>query len=811
MQRTANLSCYIDGNLQNSLQALSFEQMGGAKMYLGARGYYVGSVETFDNYFNGKIDEFRFWNTSRKAEQIKRDKQYRLKGDEYALQAFIPFESYALILGVPVLTPSFNNYSANTLTVTAQNGTALISQTPTIKLPRPVQAVNYTWSLNNDKIIITPTSSPELLENVTLDVTVKNAYDQRGNKMQSPKTWIAYMNKNQVKWGEQDFYIDKLVSEVKTFDATIVNTGGALKSFTIGNIPGWLQADITSGVISPNSTEIVHFTIDESVNIGEFEEDIALTTNFNFPENLKVKLKVSAPAPTWTADPTQFQYSQGIIGQVKIDGIISTNQDDKVAAFVGSECRGVTNLQYYSQYDKYFAVMDIYSNTTTPEVVNFKIWNAAEAKEHTDVTPTINFSADNIDGSFASPIFLEASDKLNRTIPLNEGWNWVSVNVACADSLNINAFMNSINATTGDIIKGQTAFADYSIVNNWNGSLANEGIKVEKSYRIKVAAADTLIFKGTQINPTTRPISINTGWNWIGFVSQRYLPVTEALGNLTPTNGDVIKGQSKFAMYDNTLGWAGSLVTMQPNKGYMYKAASAATFTYPISGLYLKSIESTEQTPTTTWNVNETQFANSMSVIAKLDCATGQVSNNITLGAFVGTECRGVSSISNTEQLNGMFYLTVFSNTNNETVIYKLIDETNGITIDLDNSSIFANNGIAGSVANPIELSSSDATSFCEKAAGVNSIVGNEASVIAKPNPFKDVLVVAVNLKTNSDVNIVIRNVTGQIVYTHSYNSVNKGTTEFNINLEGKKIAPGVYSIEIHSNSEILYLKAVKF
>jgi hypothetical protein len=811
MQRTANLSCYIDGNLQNSVQALSFEQMGGAKMYLGARGYYVGSVETFDNYFNGKIDEFRFWNTSRKAEQIKRDKQYRLKGDEYALQAFIPFESYALILGVPVLTPSFNNYSANTLTVTAQNGTALISQTPTIKLPRPVQAVNYTWSLNNDKIIITPTSSPELLENVTLDVTVKNAYDQRGNKMQSPKTWIAYMNKNQVKWGEQDFYIDKLVSEVKTFDATIVNTGGALKSFTIGNIPGWLQADITSGVISPNSTKIVHFTIDESVNIGEFEEDIALTTNFNFPENLKVKLKVSALPPTWSADASQFQYSQGIIGQVKIDGIISTNPDDKVAAFVGSECRGVTNLAYYTQYDKYFAVMDIYSNTTTPEIVTFRVWNAAEAKEHTDVTPTINFSADNIDGSFASPIFIEASDKLNRTIPLNVGWNWVSVNVACADSLNINAFMNSINATTGDIIKGQTAFADYSIVNNWNGSLANEGIKVEKSYRIKVAAADTLIFKGTQINPTTRTISINTGWNWIGFVSQRYLPVTEALGNLTPTNGDVIKGQSKFAMYDNTLGWAGSLVTMQPNKGYMYKAASAATFTYPISGLYTKSIESTEQTFTTTWNVNETQFANSMSVIAKLDCATGQVSNNITLGAFVGTECRGVSSISNTEQLNGMFYLTVFSNTNNETVIYKLIDETNGITIDLDNSSIFANNGIAGSVANPIELSSSEATSFCEKAAGVNSIVGNEASVIAKPNPFKDVLVVAVNLKTNSDVNLIIRNVTGQIVYTHSYNSVNKGTTEFNINLEGKKIAPGVYSIEIHSNSEILYLKAVKF
>jgi len=812
MQRSANLSCYIDGNLQNSVQALSFEQMGGAKMYLGARGYYVGSVETFDNYFNGKMDEFRFWNTSRKAEQIKRDKQFRLQGDEYGLQAFLPFESYALVLGVPVLTPSFNNYSANTLAVTALNGTALISQTPTIKLPRPVQAVNYTWSLNNDKIIITPTASPDLLENVTLDVTVKNAYDLHGNKMQSPKTWIAYMNKNQVKWAEQDFSIDKLVSEVKTFDATIVNTGGSLKSFTIGNIPSWLQANITSGVISPNSTKIVHFTIDGTVNIGEFEEDISLTTDFNFPENLKVKLKVSAPAPAWTVGATQFQYSQGIIGQVKIDGIISTNPDDKVAAFVGNECRGVANLQYYPQYDKYFAVMDIYSNATTPEVVTFKVWNAAQAKEHTDVTPTINFTADNVDGTFAAPIFFEATDKLNRNIALNTGWNWISVNVACADSSNINSFMQTVEATNGDLFKGQTAFADFSTVNNWTGSLSNEGVKVEKSYRIKVAHNDTLIFKGKQIDPSTRPIVINNGWNWIGFVSLRNLTVTEAFGNLTPTTGDVVKGQSKFAMYDSQLGWAGSLTSMEPDKGYMYKAAAAAaTFTYPMTGLYSKSLANPAHPLTTTWSIDGSQYANSMSVIANLNCSTGQISNTLSLGAFVGSECRGVATISNSAQLNGMFYLTVFANANNETVTYKLIDETTGNIIVLDNTSNFVNNAIEGSIANPISLSSSNQTSICEMTTGINSVVGTDVSASAKPNPFKEEFSLTVNLKTKSDVNIVVRSVTGQIVYTRSLGNVNAGNKEFNVNLSGKNIAQGVYSVEVITNTETVNFKVVKF
>ena len=250
---------------------------------------------------------------------------------------------------------------------------------------------------------------------------------------------------------------------------------------------------------------------------------------------------------------------------------------------------------------------------------------------------------------------------------------------------------------------------------------------------------------------------------------------------------------------------------MEPDKGYMYKSANSATFTYPLSGLYAKALTNPEQAFTTTWSINESQFANGSSVIAKLDCGVGQISNNIVLGAFVGTECRGVAPISNSTQQNGMFYLTVFSNTNNETVNYKLIDETTGNVIDLDNTNTFTNNGIEGSITNPIVLSSSNATALCEMTTGVNTIVGKDVSANAKPNPFKDEFSIAVNLKTNSDVNIMVRNVTGQIVYTHFYSSVNKGGSEFNINLGGKNIASGVYTVEVITNTEVVNFKAVKF
>ncbi|MFT6686868.1 MAG: hypothetical protein ACJAVH_002141, partial [Bacteroidia bacterium] len=86
LNRQGNLTSYLDGNLEKSVQATPYKDLGGPAFYLGARGYYVGSVETTDNYFEGSIDEFRFWDASRKFEQVSRDKNNRMKGDEYALR-----------------------------------------------------------------------------------------------------------------------------------------------------------------------------------------------------------------------------------------------------------------------------------------------------------------------------------------------------------------------------------------------------------------------------------------------------------------------------------------------------------------------------------------------------------------------------------------------------------------------------------------------------------------------------------------------------------------------------------------------------
>jgi hypothetical protein len=243
LQRTGNISAYIDGNLQNSVQATPFKQLGGSHMYLGARGYQLPGNETIEQYYQGAMDEFRFWNASRKIEQIQRDKRHRLMADELGLSLYMPFEDYELDpTNVPILTASFDEQVDTSHTVENPNMVMLSDQTPTIKLQRPVQSIAFTYSVNNDEIIFTPTTSPELIENVTLDITVKNVRDLQGNVMESPKTWIAYMDKNQVVWQDDLLEFEKEVGEELTFTSAILNQGGAAKEYEIKNVPDWVDS-----------------------------------------------------------------------------------------------------------------------------------------------------------------------------------------------------------------------------------------------------------------------------------------------------------------------------------------------------------------------------------------------------------------------------------------------------------------------------------------------------------------------------------------------------------------------------------------
>lgn len=798
MQRGVNLTAYIDGNLQNSVQALPYKNMSGSNMYLGARAYLVGNVVTYDRFYNGKLDEFRLWNISRKAEQIKRDKQNRMLGDEFGLQAFLPFEQYALVLNTPSLTPTFNNQSAISLTVTAQNGVQSINQTPTIKLPRPVQNVPFTWSLNNDKIILTPTASPDLIENVTLDITVKNAFDMHGNKMQSPKTWISYVNKNQVKWQTDQYAFIKTVDSTIIFTAPIVNTGGALKAFSIAGLPTWMSANITGGTIAPNSTKNIVFTIPSNGSIGDFFADITLTTDFNYAEVSRINLKVRGPVPTWSVNPANFQYSMNIFGQLKIDNVIATNTENKIAAFINGTLCGVADLQYVSALDRYEVFLNVYNNNISGDSVKFNIYDAPSGLTFVNVAPSLMFVVNDVIGTLTSPVTFTAKTEILRKIPLSAGWTWISLPLESSRLRTSNLLMANVNASTGDIITGTTDYDQYDSGSGWLGNISQgSGFFNNQSYKVKSLHMDTLFHIGSRINPDSAIGAINVlpGWNWIGYIANKNVLINEALGNYNAITGDLIKSQYEFAYYDVQTGWIGSLTHMKPTMGYMLKSAGTGTFSFPMS-TYVSREAEVNSVVQKIFPFAPEIYSNTMSsIIMGNICSEALEQGNIVIGAFdVNNTLRGYTNpIKNLGNNTYNFYLTLYSNTDGEILKLKYFNISDGSILNAANSITFTSNTLVGTPGTPLMANVADSVS-CKllNVTSVHDMSSAAGNLAVYPNPFTDNLTITFN--TNVSGKIEMFDLLGKIVYSANL----KNKKEHNITFTpGAALSEGLYFLRV--------------
>ena len=88
---------------------------------------------------------------------------------------------------------------------------------------------------------------------------------------------------------------------------------------------------------------------------------------------------------------------------------------------------------------------------------------------------------------------------------------------------------------------------------------------------------------GTPINPAEHPITIRNGFNWIGFPLNENKTLTNAFSGFA-VNGDMVISQFGSATYNGST-WRGSLNTLEPGKGYMYKSnvQGDRVFTFPIS------------------------------------------------------------------------------------------------------------------------------------------------------------------------------------------------------------------------------------
>ena len=169
-------------------------------------------------------------------------------------------------------------------------------------------------------------------------------------------------------------------------------------------------------------------------------------------------------------------------------------------------------------------------------------------------------------GNIVNPCF----ETVTQTIELTAGWNWISsyVDMNEVDGL---AMLEEALGDYGVTIATSDDIAEYLGDGFWLGL---EGYQWANSEMIMVEVSEdcTVSLGGSVVDPSTISITINPGWNWIGFPFDSEMSLEEAMAVFEPELGDGIASYEGITEYIGV--WTGDFETLEPGQGYLYYSAS---------------------------------------------------------------------------------------------------------------------------------------------------------------------------------------------------------------------------------------------
>jgi len=833
LTRNGGLQLYIDGNQMGSYSTTDLGGLSSSNLFIGARGQLNATNNTVDRYFIGQLDELCIWNMARTADQIKADMYFEVNYTTNGLLFYSNFNKPAVAnsKGPKYYYPqdAFTQVSDYMLPQVKVGGVATVGFTdftPAIKPYRPTESIVLNPVINNDQIVLVPDiANWASIEGKVAYITVSNLNDMNDNRQASPVTWSAFINKNPIKMfvegqGEIANFV-KNTDSTLTFPITIVNQGGLSQPYSF-NVPNWLTLSSNAGVLEPSKSFTIMATVDMNLAPGIYNNVIGLTTNFGLDKKLPLNVRVLVKEPKVDFSPANFTQSMNIIAKIKLNGVFSTDIYDKVyAAAVGPngfELRGKAGLSYDRQLNTYNVFLTVYSNVVSGENIIFFIWDAKQGnfmQATLDNSPVIPFVADRVIGNFTTPAICENTIVSGQLVTLQKGWTWVSFNVNDDRFGNLNALTIGTELSTSDLIQSNSPalFDSYQFYaagaanNGWSGTISsNGGISNTKMYKFKLAKAGELKLTGIQADLSTWSFNLQSGWNWMPFVANKNIPIGDALSNLNPSEGDLIKSQTLFAIYNSaTRSWKGSLTYLNQSEGYMINVANAQTLTYPT---YLNRINVTksfsEIIGLTEIRVNGINNAGNNSVVYEANDAIPKLSVDFskfpnTMNAVVklpngfdelyfyndAGELRGNTK---TIKVDGrdLAFITLYGDKSERLTAFIGANNNKQAT---SKKLTFSSDAIMGTIASPvlIELAKQEVNIF--------------------PNPFHKELVVEVNTKEKGDAKIIIYNMTlGQKLYENTFH-VNIGN---NILKLQPNVPTGAYVIKVQIGDKVVSSKIIK-
>ena len=286
-----------------------------------------------------------------------------------------------------------------------------------------------------------------------------------------------------------------------------------------------------------------------------------------------------------------------------------------------------------------------------------------------------------------------------------EGWSWWSSYIEL-DGIDGLAQMETSLGSSGVMIKSRNDGFVTNYGSVWVGSLLS--VNNENTYLIQTNAACTMEVTGNMAVAASHPITLPSGWSWIGYPCGTPMSVGTALSGLTPSSNDQIKSREGFAVYYPGAGWLGTLSTLTPGMGLMFESHNSATvtLTYP-DAAKSDGLKENITARDNHWQPAMQGYPDNMSVVAVVELDGAELQGeHYEIAAFANGECRGSARLMRIDALNRcMAFLTVYGEGAAE-LRFGLYDAVTGDEVfSSDDHLTFAANATSGNPKEPFALS----------------------------------------------------------------------------------------------------------
>lgn len=798
---------YVDGKLNTYFEAADLGGIAAAYIHLGARVWTPADnlqQERADNFFKGEIDEVRVWNLYKSETLVENGNSNRLDGTEKGLLAYYPFETYIEWQGVKELQFSLMDQkqqadpTQKVPDAVAVGGDVETKASAPVKAKGPESKLLYDFVVNNDALIINLKEPYERIEKTIVKFTVDGVRDKNGNEILSPITWSAYIDRNQLKWSDNVLTVVKKLNEEKTIKVKALNKGGSIEHFTIENLPSWLEAEPTSGTIDPTSSADIVLTIDPSLNIGTYDETLYLRGDNNVVEALQLTVKVEGEKPEWTVNPADFKYNMSVFGKLYINKVYSSDDEDMLAAFSGGKCVGVCNNRYYKQNDMYYAMLTVYSNDVNGSDLEFRIWDASTGQTYiAQSEKPISFENNAVVGSPSQPVLFTAKDYRVQNITLNEGWTWISTNIASDKLSDLNKLLADGKWTSDDQVKSeQYGFASWTKRNGWVGQLTE--IDNDQMYLVHSSAPQNLHISGPAVDPTSHKLTIRGAkedgtprWNYISYLPSDNFTLKEALAGYDAKEGDIVKSQTQMAMYSGNLGWIGSLTYMENGKGYMLQRQSQddAQLQYPSKTSVGRKAKAAMAAAKNADGTNAYfPYAANMTAVVEVEGVSLQQGDRLV--SYVAGEPRGYAEGITLPDGRTIFMLAIGGD--KPEAVDVTVERDGDVVAKAPSVISYAANSNVGTINEPMHI----------------SFLGTEGGLYVYPSPFYSQLKIRAMVDRDAYADVYVTDMSGKRVV--AWNDCNAGG---NVDITwnaGNTVPSGVYIVSISVDGNVYSMKAIK-